>query len=265
MNPPKGLNDIDPQFGRRLDEALTMDGEPIIRLLNDPSMDVVRSLLKNPLLDEGHLALLLRRRDLSEDVVAAVAGHPLAQESHNLKVALVQHPRIPMRLIPSLIPQLYLFELLAVCFLPGVHPDKRIAAERAIMLRLPAAPLGNKITLARRATPSVLEALLLEGDPAVISACLDNPHVKESSLFRLLNTSAADAETISAVARRPRWKNRGNLKLAILRNPKTPFIWFTVLLPAMPLVEVKNLYLSGRLTAEQKKCVLEELKRRGVR
>ena len=265
MNHSKDQTTFDMELARRLHRALTADRDGIAHLLNDPSMEVIRSLLKNPLLDEGHLTLLLKHRDLAEDILAAIAGHPLAEGSHNLKVALVHHPATPIHIVPTLIPHLYLFELVAVCFLPGVTPDQRVAAERAILQRLPAVPLGSKITLARRATADVLEALLLEGNVRLTAACLDNPRLRESSLFRFLNGQGADAETISAIARHPRWKNRPNLRLAILKNSRTPLIWFTVMLPTLPLVEVKNLRVSGRLSAGQKECVAEELKRRGVR
>jgi hypothetical protein len=259
---PKSL---DAELARRLHRALTSDRDGIAQLLNDPSMEVIRSLLRNPLLDEGHLTLLLKRLDLAEDILAAVARHPLAGESHNLKVALVHHPATPANIIPTLIPHLYLFELISVCFLPGVTPDQRVAAERAIMQRLPSVPLGSRVTLARRATADVLEALLMEGNAQVVVASLDNPRLRESSLFRFLNGPAADAGTISAIARHPRWKNRPNLRLAILKNGRTPQVWFTAMLPGLPLVEVRNLRVSGRLTPGQKECVAEELKRRGVR
>jgi hypothetical protein len=259
-------SDIDPQLdlelSRRLYLALSADRDRILTLLNDPAPEVLRSLLKNPQLDEGHLQNLLKRRDLPEEIVAAVARLPLVGESHPLKVALVHHPATPGNIVSKLLPQLYLFELVTACFLPGVTPDQRVAAERAIIQRLPVTPLGNKITLARRATSDVVEALLQEGNPQLVDACLDNPRIRESSLFRFLSGSTANAETISAIARHPRWKGRPNLKLAILKNSRTPLIWFTVFLPTLPLVEVKNLRGSSRLGTTQKKCVEEELTRR---
>lgn len=265
MNPRETVTESGGDLSRRLYRALTSDREDMFSLLDDPSMEVVRNLLKNPLLDESHLAALLKRRDLNEEILAAVSGLPLLEESHPLKVALVHHHATPGRIILTLIPHLYLFELVTVCLLPGVSPDQRVAAERAIIQRLPATPLGSKVTLARRATTDVVEALLREGVPMLMDACLDNPRLKESTLFRFLNGPGATPETISAVARHPRWKNRPDLKLAILKNRRTPLIWFTVYLPTLPMIEVKNLLASSRLNRSQKDCVKEELKRRGIR
>jgi len=262
-----GENGEKPDAGlsRRLYQALTADGEGLPVMLGDPSPEVIRTLLKNPRVGEDHLQVLLKRRDLPEDILSALFGMRQVEESHALKVALVHHPATPGHLVLTLLPHLHLFELVTVCLLPGVSPDRRVAAERAIIQRLPLTPLGNKITLARRATPDVLEALLHEGVPQLMDACLENPRLREGSLFRFLNGPGAGAETISAVARHPRWKNRPDLKLAILKNGKTPLVWFTVFLPGLPLVVVKNLLASGRLGAEQKRCCEEELKRRGVR
>jgi hypothetical protein len=265
MSDPENPTPLDAELARRLYDALTAGRDGILPLLNDPSMEVLRSLLKNPRLDESLLLMLLKRRDLAEDILAAVSRLSLAGESHPVKVALVHHPVTPGRIVQTLLPHLYLFELVTVCFLPGVTPDQKVAAERAIIQRLPVTPLGNKITLARRATSDVVDVLLQEGNPHLMDACLDNPRIRESAMFRFLNGPTASAETISSIARHPRWKSRPNLKLAILKNGRTPHIWFTVFLPTLPLVEVKNLRVSGRLGAAQKQCVEEELKRRGMR
>jgi hypothetical protein len=66
------------------------------------------------------------------------------------------------------------------------------------------------------------------------------------------------------VARHPRWKLRPNLRLAILKNHRTPDIWFTMFLPQLPLGDVKGLLASPRLTGSHKILVEAELKRRGL-
>jgi len=252
----------DSELSRRLYRALKGGRDDILRLLDDPSLEVIKALLKNPGLDESCLLQLLKRLDLTEDVLTAVYRLSLTDTSHRLKVALVYHHASPDHIVLTLIPHLYLFELVAVCFLPGVAPDRSLVAERAIIKRLPETPLGSKITLARRAPSAVVEALLHEGLPQLMEACLDNPRLKQVSIFKLINGPGANAETISAVARHPRWKSRHELKVAILKNNKTPLIWFTAFLPGLSLREVKNIYASSRLSTAQKVCVAEELLRR---
>lgn len=254
--------DQNTDLSRRLYRALTAGREELPTLLEDPSRDVLKAVLKNPELDEPCLFLLLKRRDLSDDLLTAMYRLPLTEASHRLKVALVHHHATPDHIVLTLIPHLYLFELVTVCFLPGITPDRRLVAERALIKRLAETPLGSKISLARRAPSEVVEALLHEGQPQLMAACLDNPRLKQAAILRFLAGPGATAETISVVARHPRWKSRHELKLAILKNSKTPLVWFTALLPGLSLVEVKNIYVSSRISAAQKACVAEELLRR---
>ncbi len=254
---------LDLELSRRLHRALTAGKEELFRVLEDPATEVLLALLRNPALDANHLLALLKRRDLSEELLKGVYRLKQVEESHELKIAMVRNPKTPGVIMAALIPHLYLFELVNVCYLPGVTPDQKVAAERAILQRLPTTPLGNKLTLARRGTAAITEALVREGDPRLMEACLDSPHLKESAIFRFLGSANASAETISMVARHPRWKGRPNLLLAILKNQKTPGVWFTQFLPQLNLPDVKGLLLSQRLIPSQKKLVEDELQRRG--
>jgi hypothetical protein len=64
------------------------------------------------------------------------------------------------------------------------------------------------------------------------------------------------------IARHPRWQNRPNLRLAILKNQKTPQIWLTLFLPRLATTELNVLLASRRLDSTQRKMVDEELKKR---
>ena len=108
---------------------------------------------------------------------------------------------------------------------------------------------------------TVLEALLKAGDSRLLEICLSNPRLKEGAVFQFVRSSVATAETISMVARHPRWQNRPNLREAILTNPKTPPIWFILWLPGMKTSDVRRLVASNRLTYAQRKAVEERLKK----
>ena len=255
---------LDRNLSQRLYHALTTGTEDLYRVIEDPSMDVLAAALKNRAIDGTHLGRLLKRHDLSEDLLKAAYRLEIVAESHELNVALARNPGTPAAVLTMLLPHLYLFELMNVCYLTGVTPDQKLAAERAIIQRLPSISLGNKLTLARRGTAALVETLLKEGDPRLLEACLDNAHLKEAAVFSFLNGGNASAETISMVARHPRWKSRANLRGAILKNPRTPGIWYTLFLPQLNPVDVKALLGSSRLTSPQKKLVEDELKRRGA-
>ncbi len=265
MEGPAKFASLDPDLSRRLHRALTAGKEELYDVLGDPSMDVLQAAIKNPCLHDNHLLALLKRRDLSEDLLRIIYKNRLVAESHALKVAMVHNPGTPGQITLTLLPHLHLFELVAICFLAGGTPDQKLAAERAIIQRLPTTPLGNKLTLARRGTPALVEALLREGDSRLVEPCLENPRLNESSVFQFLNSSKSTEETISMVARHPRFKGRPNLQLAILKNPRTPAVWFNLFLPHFNIAGLQGIIASRRLTPAQKKLVTDELERRGHR
>lgn len=247
----------------RLRQALDAGGDQLFTLLQDPDPDLIRSVLRNPNLGEEHLLALLRRRSLPEQLIKTV--HRLAPAgSRRLMMALAGHPQTPASILSELLPQLFLFELVTVMQIPGVGQDQKVAAERAILKRLPETELGNKITLARRGSPALLEALLKEGEPRLVDAVLANPKLRESSVLAFLKSPAAGAETISAVGRHPIWGSRPNLRFAMLRNRKTPAIWFTMLLPRLSNSELKNLSVSPGLAPHQLAALRQESERRSA-
>ena len=252
----------DVELGKRLYKALTATGEELFQILLDPNMQVLRSLLKNPGLNEDHLIALLKRRDLGEDLLKAVYQLDISRQSHRVRFALAKNPGTPGPVILAVLPHLHLFELVDLCTMPGVTPDQKFAAERAILQRLPTTELGNKMTLARRATTTVVAAMLKEGDPRLVEICLSSPRLREVAILQFINSAKASAETISMIARHPKWKSRPNLRLAMLKSRKTPAVWFTLLLPQLRIQEVRYLINSRRLNPVQRKLAQDELNRR---
>jgi hypothetical protein len=262
LNEDKNSLGLDRDVVGRLKDAMKSGPEELLAFLQDPVADVVKAAIRNPLLKESHVLTLLKRRDLPEDILRAIWNSRIARENHPVKVAIAHHPGTPAAQLSEVLPFLYLFDLVTLCVLPGIAHDQKIAAERAIIRRLPATPLGNKITLAHRATAAVVEHLLKESDSRVMMACLDNSQLKEGMIFQFLRSSDSTPEAISMIARHPRWKNIPSLKYAILTNPKTPLIWFTQWLTALKSAEIRNIYNSQRLNQMQRREVLAELKRR---
>lgn len=257
-------NRFDVDSGRQLHQALTATGDVLFQVLLNPEMRVLQTALKNPHLNEDHLLSLLKRRDLDEDLLKSIYQRVDTQSSHRLKVALVRNPNTPGSIVLTLLPHLHLFELVDLCLIPGVTPDQKYAAERAILKRLPTTELGNKMTLARRATATVVGEILKEGDARLLEVCLNSPRLREVAILQFINGAHSSAETLSIIARHPKWRLRPNLRIAILKNRRTPSIWFTLFLPPLRTPDIRSLLLSKRLTPAQKKLVRDELKKRGM-
>ena len=234
--------------------ALTVDKDRLFSVIQAAADDVLLAALRNPAIDPQHVLTLLKRRKIGA-LIAAIYSRKYLVETYSVKFALVAHPDTPPHIAQALLPLLYVFDLLKLCQIPGVSADVHLAAERKLVQQIPTQPLGNKLTLARRGTAAILDALLREGVQNILEACLDNPHLKEGSLHQFLASSHATAEAVSAVARNSRWKGRPNIRLAILKNPRTPLIWFTTMLPGLPTSTMRDLLASPRLTFVQKELV----------
>ncbi|WP_020676346.1 hypothetical protein [Geopsychrobacter electrodiphilus] len=256
---------IQPSRVEKFNFALTATPDQIFQLILEEDPEVLKVLLRNPNLKEEHLLTLLKRRDLAEDLINHIYQRRKTNISHPLILALVKNPGTPGALVRSLLPNLRLFELVDLCYIPGVTPDQRFAAERTILQRLPTTPVGNKITLARRATSTIVGELLKEGDARTVEACLNSPRLKEAAVFQLLTGPQATATTISMVARHSRWQQRPNLRMAILKNRQTPTVWFTLWLPTLTTPLLNQLLSSQRLSVQQKAQLRAELNKRGGR
>jgi len=260
--PPSQKSTFTPELIQRLQRALLADGDELFLLVQDGAPEVLRTLLKNSHLAEDHLLALLKRRDLAEDLLKALQQHELTTISYRLKVALAAHPKSPHSVLHPLLPHLHLFDLLGICLHPGTTPDQKLAAERAIVQRLPGVPLGNRITLARRSPSTLLVELLGGGEVQVVAAALDNPRLREGSLVQYLSGGRATTPAIAAIFRHPRWQHSPAIRLTLLKNPQTPESNYRQLLSSASLPELKNLRLSNRLNTIQKLLVAQELKRR---
>jgi hypothetical protein len=237
-----------------LQEALTAHKDQLFMLIQKGREEVLLAVLRNPHLDHQHLLALLKRRDLGT-VIAAINADSHFMAIHAVKCAVAAHPDTPPQIAQTLLSLLYILDLLKLCRIPGVTPDVRVAAERKIIQQIPTQPLGNKIALARQGTSAILDSLLREGVPRVLETCLDNPHLKEGSLYQFLISHHANAANVSLVANNSRWKNRPNIRLAILKNPRTPMNWFTTFLPGLSPSTLRDLLAAPRLTAAQKELI----------
>lgn len=263
MNQPAKIAEIDQKMSHDLQRVLVADKDELFQVMRESGGEVLLAALRNRSLDENHLLALLKRRGLPEEIFTTLHGGRRFSESNPLKFALASHPETPSHIASSLLPQLNIFDLIKLCSLPGITPDQRMCAERIIIQRLPTQPLGNKLTMARRGSAAIAETLLREGLPPVVDACLDNPHLKEGAVHQFIVSAASNAETISMVARSGRWKGKPNIRLAILKSPRTPAIWFTLFLPGLPAGTLRELLLVPRLTGAQKELVRQALRSRG--
>jgi hypothetical protein len=171
---------------------------------------------------EDQALAALQRADVAASELACLARNPAAVKSRKVVLALVQHARTPRHVSIPLLRRMFTFDLMQVTLTPAVAADLKRVAEDQILVRLQSLSLGEKITLARRASGRVAAGLLQDADSRVITAALDNSRLTEISVAAALAKVDALQELFNIVSTHPKWSERREVQIALLRSEKTP-------------------------------------------
>jgi hypothetical protein len=185
------------------------------------SVPRLRELLGRVELDES-LLLGLLRRPVPQRLLELVGDAPEWANRPRVLTAVVMNPRVPRVLALRLVPSLHWRELADVAQSPRVHGGVRVRAEELLREKLPDLRLGERITLGRLATPSVLAPLLQDSDAKVARAALQNPHLREEDLLVALRGDRVPQALIEAAAASRRWSEGYAVRLALVLQTRTP-------------------------------------------
>jgi predicted regulator of amino acid metabolism with ACT domain len=246
----------------RIERAQRGGAEEIALLVHDPALEVLEALLRNPALGEANLLTLLARKNLPAELLEAVAKNDELLRSLRVKAAVARHPRTPRLAAMKLLKHLFLFDLVAVSLEPGVSAEIRRLAEEQIIARVEQVPLGERITLARRAPARVAAALLALGDEPVIVAALENPKMTEAALIGVLRQAELPESVIEGLARHPKWSLRYDLRLQLVRHPLTPLALALAFLPDLKPDDLMAIASDHRMTPTLRAYVKAEAERR---
>jgi hypothetical protein len=186
-----------------------------------PSAQISDSRSANGLSEDDALALL-KRPDATAERLAQLAKNPIASKSRKVLVALASHPRTPRHVSIPLLRSIFTFDLMNFALMPAVAPDVKRAAEEQLITRLESLPLGQKITLARRASGRVAAALLQSSDQRIISPALNNKQLTDPLIVQALMKPRAPEGLFVLVSDHPTWRLRREVQIALLRSQKTP-------------------------------------------
>jgi hypothetical protein len=211
---------------------------------------------------DGALSLL-RRADLPPDVLEQLSKIGELLKYPKVKLALVEHPKTPRHVSLPLIRQLYTFDLMQMALTPVVPADVKRAADEALAHRLETLASGERLTLAHRGSGRIAEALLADADARVMRAALQNARLTEASVVRILTRPDAPFACVDAVARHPQWALRREVRVALLRNEKTPMARALEFARGLPPGLLREILQTSRLPAKVKEHLLAEIGQRG--
>ena len=244
------------------DSLRTASGEELDHLIDETPPPELLPVLDNPSLDEKSLCLLLQRKDLSTDFLQEVLLRRRLLKSYQVKKALALHPHTPRTDGFRLLRELYLMDLVQFAISPGTLPDLKIKAEEQVINKLPHLPLGQKITLARRAPARIAGALLAEGQKQVVAAALANPNLSEAQVLRVLSRDKLPPVVAQAIAQHEKWSHVYNVRIALIRQPSTTLTAILAFLPELTISDLRELLAPGILPENLRHYLQAEIQRR---
>jgi hypothetical protein len=213
-------------------------------------------------LTEDSALSLLKRADLAPEVLEQIAKNSGLLKFRKVKLALVSHSKTPRHVSLPLIRQLYTFDLMQVALTPAVPADLKRAADEALCNRLEMLASGERLTLAHRGSGHIAEALLRDVDPRVMQAALQNSRLSESSIVRALTRTEAPAALVESVSHHAQWSLRREVRVALLRNVRTPMARAVEFARALPAALVREILQNSRLPANVKEYLLADVAKR---
>lgn len=185
------------------------------------SLPKLREVLIRRAPDETELLAVLRRA-----VPVALLEHVAAAEPWSRRPVVlgrvVLNPRAPRALSLRVVSSLFWRDLAEVASTPHVAGAVRVRAESLLKDLLPDLRLGDRIALAKIATPALLVPLLTDGDPKVAPAALLNPRLREEDLIAALRRETVAVALLEAAAASARWGDSYAVRLTLALQPRTP-------------------------------------------
>jgi hypothetical protein len=173
-------------------------------------------------LTEDQALAMLQRPDVSADALTKLARNPTALKSRKVVQAVVTHPRTPRHISIPLLRRMFTFDLMQLALTPAVAADIKRAAEEQVLVRAESLSAGETISLARRGPGRIASELLNENDPRVVSVALDNGRLVEAGVVTALMKNDASQILFNLVSGHPKWSQRCEVQLTLLRSEKTP-------------------------------------------
>jgi len=210
-------------------------------------------------LTEDQALALLQRQDFPAESIEQLARNGSVMKSRKARFAIAAHARAPRHISLRLIRGFYTFDLMQFSLLPAVAADLKRAADEMLIKRLGSITLGERISLARRASTVVAAALLLDKEIPVWQAALENPRLTEAAIVKILLRSNVAPAFVEAVCRHPKWLLRHEVRIALLRSRMTPLAHALEFARTFPPAQLRDILHASHLPEKVKTYLRKEL------
>ncbi|MBI4823862.1 MAG: hypothetical protein HY805_06495 [Nitrospirae bacterium] len=242
--------------------ARTVGGDALWELLITQHPEVLSNAVFNKNLKEEMAVFIARSRNTPLETLGFLAGDVRFKESSELKLVLCKNPKTPQKVTLSLLKFIGTLDLGDLTRYQRIPLNIRQKIELILIEKILPMPLGVKKSLAKRASSSVVMAIMGKSDKSVISVCLDSPSLVEGHLYTLINKSSTKQTLIEAVAEHPKWALRYAIRYALIRNFYTPMQYIIDFIKGMKTSDLRLLYSDPKLPVSTKPYIFMELQER---
>lgn len=228
----------------------TIGAEELQKRLRESAAEELRELVGSHLQELEPIALrqLFRNPHLSRQVIELLLADRRLLAFHEVRKELAKHPQTPEVRALRFVSGLFWRDLLELASDTRARPRLRRAAERHLVDRIPGLGAGEKVAIARCASPLLVSQLRHDNEPRVIGALLENSRLTEGGLIPLASSETSKPEILSMLARHPKWGIRYPVRVSLARNRRTPVQTTLGLLPHLKKQDLKGIEQDRRLS-----------------
>lgn len=184
----------------------------------------------------------LQRSDISQEELEDI--HRRHKDDYRVLLWLAQHPRFPQGLALGILSKLFAVDLVRVIKNVRANPFVRKKAELEFLQRYKRLALGEKISLLKMASNSLLLALSDEDHPQLIQTILQNPRCSEDVVLRFVNRKIDRGCFYQALAESA-WFQSPAVAEAVAHDPEAPIRILLKIIPHLGLAGLQKLLRDG--------------------
>jgi hypothetical protein len=224
--------------------------------VHSPLPEVLERAAADSGLSQDFALALLKRINLPAAAIVSLSKNDVVMRIRKVRLALIAHSKAPRHIALPLLRHLYTFDLMYVALTPMIPADIKKAAEEVLLTRLEKISSGEKLSLARRASGRIAEQLLFQKEPRIIDAALENSRITETSIVKAVLRREVPPALIHAVCHHQKWSQRRDVRIALLRNEKTPLARALEFAQSLSARTLEQTLKKSGLPSGVKKCLL---------
>ena len=202
-----------------LEIARSGSPEQIATLVRLPNPRIQEEIINNFSVPPELIIIMIRARRLSPGLLNLIHKNKRFIREYKVRLELVLNPSTPRAVTLRLIKDFHQDDLAKISRDITLHPAVRTLADNYLKIRLASMRIGERISLAKIATPALLRLLMIDPDQRVVETCLSNYRLGEADVVRYANDTRAKGEKLDLIVQHPRWSAYQSILTALSRNP----------------------------------------------